>query len=90
MVKQYSKLLAMDGVTVNITKDGLEAFAAEAILRGTGARALRSIFERIMLDVMYEVPSRDDIKGVTINKSVVEDERPPILRKKKKQDRDAA
>ena len=84
MVKQYSKLL------VNITKDGLEAFAAEAILRGTGARALRSIFERIMLDVMYEVPSRDDIKGVTINKSVVEGERPPILRKKKKQDRDAA
>jgi ATP-dependent Clp protease ATP-binding subunit ClpX len=90
MVKQYSKLLAMDGVTVNITKDGLEAFAAEAILRGTGARALRSIFERIMLDVMYEVPSRDDIKGVTINKAVVDGDRPPILRKKKKQDKDAA
>ncbi|MCB1100536.1 MAG: AAA family ATPase, partial [Verrucomicrobiae bacterium] len=90
MVKQYSKLLAMDGVSVNITKDGLEALADEAILRGTGARALRSIFERIMLDVMYEVPSRDDVKGVTINRAVVEGERSPILRKKKKQDKDAA
>ena len=43
-----------------------------------------------MLDVMYEVPSRDDVKGVTINRAVVEGERSPILRKKKKQDKDAA
>ncbi|MGK0187407.1 MAG: ATP-dependent Clp protease ATP-binding subunit ClpX [Verrucomicrobiales bacterium] len=90
MVKQYSKLLAMDGVDINITKDGLEALAAEAISRGTGARALRSIFERIMLDVMYEVPSRDDVKSVTINRAVVEGERSPVMRKKKKQDKDAA
>ena len=90
MVKQYSKLLAMEGVALNITKDGLEALAAEAISRGTGARALRSIFERIMLDVMYEVPSRDDVKSVTVNRAVVEGERSPVLRRKKKQDKDAA
>lgn len=90
MVKQYSKLLAMDGVDVNVTKDGLEALAAEAIERGTGARALRSIFERIMLDVMYDVPSRDDVKSVTINRAVVEGERSAVIRKKKKQDKDAA
>ena len=90
MVKQYSKLLAMDGVALNITKDGLEALAKEAIARGTGARALRSIFERIMLDVMYDVPSRDDVKSITINRAVVEGERSPVIRKKKKQDKDAA
>ena len=90
MVKQYSKLLAMDGVTLNVTKDGLEAFADEALRRGTGARALRSIFERVMLDVMYEVPSRTDVKSVTLNRAVVEGERSPIIRRKRKQDKDAA
>ena len=62
----------------------------EAVRRGTGARALRSIFERIMLDVMYEIPSRDDVKSVTINRAVVEGKKGPTLRKKKKQDKDAA
>jgi ATP-dependent Clp protease ATP-binding subunit ClpX len=90
MVKQYSKLLAMDGVALTVSKDGLEAFAEEAIRRGTGARALRSIFERVMLDVMYEVPSRDDVKSVTINRAVVDGEKAPVLRRKRKQDKDAA
>ena len=83
LIKQYSKLLAMSGVKLKVTKDGLAALAEEALRRGTGARALRAIFEKIMLDVMYEVPGRDDIVSVTINRSVVEGKKPPILRKKR-------
>lgn len=83
LIKQYSKLLAMSGVKLKVTKDGLAALAEEALRRGTGARALRAIFEKIMLDVMYEVPGRDDIVSVTINRSVVEGKKPPILSKKR-------
>ena len=83
LIKQYSKLLAMSGVKLKVTKDGLEALAEEALKRGTGARALRAIFEKIMLDVMFEVPGRDDVESVTINRSVVEGKKPPILRKKR-------
>ena len=72
MVKQYSKLLAMDGVNLDITDDGLEAMAEEAIERGTGARALRSIFEKLMLDVMFDAPSQDGFTRVTLDREVVE------------------
>ena len=89
MVKQYGKLLAMNDVGLNITKDGLQALAEEAVKRGTGARALRSIFERLMLDIMYEIPDRDDVATVTINRAVVEGKRQPAMRKRKK-DKDAA
>ena len=61
MVKQYAKLMSMEDVDLNITKDGLRALAARAVSKGTGARALRSMMEKIMLDVMYDVPSREDI-----------------------------
>ena len=88
MSKQYAKLLGMDGVMLNMTKDGLRALAAEAIRKGTGARALRSMIERIMLDVMFDCPSRDDVSEVTINRAVVEGKKSPILRRK--QEKDAA
>ncbi|MDB6171299.1 MAG: ATP-dependent Clp protease, ATP-binding subunit ClpX [Chthoniobacteraceae bacterium] len=88
MVKQFTKLLSMEGVTLNVTKDGLRALAEQAVTKGTGARALRSMIERIMLDLMYEIPSRDDVADVTINRSVVEGKRPPLIRRK--QDKDAA
>jgi len=88
MVKQFTKLLSMEGVSLNVTKDALRALAAAAVLKGTGARALRSMIERIMLDVMYEIPSRDDIADVTINRAVVEGKKPPVIRKK--QDKEAA
>lgn len=84
LVKQYSKQLALHGVKLKITPDALEAFADEAITRGTGARALRSIFERIMLNVMFEVPSRDDLESVTISREVVEGTKDPVLRKKRR------
>ncbi len=88
MVKQFTKLLAMDGVGLNMTKDALRALAAEALKKGTGARALRAMIERIMLDIMFESPGRDDIAEVTINRAVVEGKRSPLIRKK--QEKDAA
>ena len=88
MVKQYTKLLGMDGVGLNITKDALRALAAEAVKKGTGARALRSLIERIMLEIMFESPGREDIAEITINRAVVEGKRTPLIRKK--QEKDAA
>jgi ATP-dependent Clp protease ATP-binding subunit ClpX len=88
MVKQYTKLLAMEGVNLVVTKDALRALAQQAATKGTGARALRSMFEKIMLDVMYDVPSREDIADVVINRAVVEGKRVPLIRRK--QDKDAA
>ncbi len=88
MIKQYVKLMAMEGVSLSVTKEALRALAAEAVSKGTGARALRSMLERIMLDVMYEVPSREDVADVTINRAVVEGKKAPLIRKK--QDKDAA
>ena len=82
LTKQFSKLLHMDGVELSITRDAMLAMAKEAVSRGTGARGLRSIFERIMLDVMYDVPSRMDVRGVTINEGVVKGERAPLMRKR--------
>jgi ATP-dependent Clp protease ATP-binding subunit ClpX len=86
MIKQYSKLLAMEGVNLNFTKDALQALALEALKKGTGARALRALLEKLMLDLMYDIPSRDDIAEVTINRGVVEGKRDPIIRKKQSKD----
>lgn len=88
MVKQFTKLLAMEGVGLTITKDALRALAQQALKKETGARALRSLLEKLMLDLMYELPSREDIADVTVNRAVVEGKRPPLVRKK--QDKDAA
>ena len=88
MVKQYTKLVAMENVNFKITPDALRALAEQAVEKGTGARALRSMFEKIMLDIMYDIPSREDIADVTINRAVVEGKRAPIIRKR--QDKNAA
>ncbi len=88
MVKQYTKLLSMEGVNLVVTKDATRALAQQAARKGTGARALRSMLEKIMLDVMYDVPSREDIADVVINRAVVEGKRAPLIRRK--QDKDAA
>ena len=73
----------MNGVKLKVTKDGLAALAEEAVRRGTGARALRAIFEKIMLNVMYDVPGQENVESVTINRAVVEGNKPPIMRKKR-------
>jgi ATP-dependent Clp protease ATP-binding subunit ClpX len=83
LVKQYGKQLAMNGVKLRVTRDALRALAEEAVRRGTGARALRSIFEKMMLDVMFDIPSREDIESVTINRQVVTGERQPVIRRKR-------
>lgn len=89
LVKQYGKQLAMNGVKLRITRDALRALAEEAVRRDTGARALRSIFERMMLEIMFDIPSRQDIESVTINRQVVLGERTPSIRRKRVE-RDAA
>ena len=83
LVKQYQKQLALNGVKLKITRDALRAMAEEAVRRGTGARALRSIFEAVILDIMYDIPSRDDIESVSINRGVIEGTKSPAIRKKR-------
>jgi ATP-dependent Clp protease ATP-binding subunit ClpX len=80
MVKQYSKLFAMDGVRLKFTPDAVKAIAVKAIELKTGARALRAIMENLMLEVMYELPQRDDVTEVVIDAGVVAGRRKPTLR----------
>ncbi|MBC7474883.1 MAG: ATP-dependent Clp protease ATP-binding subunit ClpX [Candidatus Sericytochromatia bacterium] len=72
LVKQYHKLLALDGVELKFTDEAIKAIAKEAIKRKTGARALRSIVEETMLDIMYEAPSNNTIKSVEITQDLIE------------------
>jgi len=88
LVKQYAKLMSMEGIDLLFTKDALKALASQSLRKGTGARALRSLIEKIMLDVMYDAPSRNDLAEVTVNRAVVEGKRSPILRRK--QEKEAA
>jgi ATP-dependent Clp protease ATP-binding subunit ClpX len=82
LTRQYSKLLAMEGVELEFSPDALEELAEQAIKKGTGARALRSLLERLMLDVMYDVPSSDDIVHVRITQAVVTGQAKPLIRRK--------
>ncbi|HEY9388581.1 MAG TPA: ATP-dependent Clp protease ATP-binding subunit ClpX [Mycobacteriales bacterium] len=80
LVRQYRRLFELDGVELEFSDDALEAIAEQAILRGTGARGLRAIMEEVLLSVMYEVPSRDDVARVVITReSVLEHVNPTIV-----------
>jgi len=81
MVKQYSKLFAIDGVRLRLTSDAVRAVARKAVELKTGARALRSIMENLMLEVMYTLPQRDDVTEVVIDSAVVAGKRRPTLRR---------
>jgi ATP-dependent Clp protease ATP-binding subunit ClpX len=72
IVKQYQKLLRMDNIELEFTEGAIKALAKEAFRRKTGARALRGIVEELMLEVMYEVPSREDVYQCTITEEMVE------------------
>ena len=72
LVKQYHKLLKMDNVELEFEPEAVRAIAQEAYRRKTGARALRGIVEELMLDVMYEIPSRADLQRCQITKEMVE------------------
>lgn len=80
LVKQYQTLLSYDGVELEFDQDALEAIAAKAIERKTGARGLRSIIEETMMDIMFEVPSQEDVTSVRVTKAAVEGTDKPILK----------
>jgi ATP-dependent Clp protease ATP-binding subunit ClpX len=79
LVKQYQKLLSFDNVKLKFTDKAFDAIAREAIKRKTGARGLRAILEDVMLDIMYEVPSKTNIKECVITEDVVSKREKPIL-----------
>jgi ATP-dependent Clp protease ATP-binding subunit ClpX len=79
LIKQYQKLFEIDNVDLEFTDDAVEAIADQAMLRGTGARGLRAILEEVLLNVMYDVPSREDIAKVVITGEVVSDNVNPTL-----------
>ena len=83
LVKQYAKLLQMNGVKLVVKDEALRAMARLAIERGTGARALRGIFERMMLDIMYKVPSDKTITTVTVTEEVVLGKAAPKITRRK-------
>ncbi len=90
LVKQYHKMFQIDGIELEFTEEAIRAVAQEALKRKTGARGLRAVIEDVMLDVMYDVPSRDDIARCIVTRETVLQKRPPILvpreRKRKKEE----
>ncbi|MGI6225916.1 MAG: ATP-dependent Clp protease ATP-binding subunit ClpX [Peptococcales bacterium] len=96
LAKQYQKLFELDQVNLEMKPDALEAIAEEAMRRNTGARGLRSIVEDIMMEVMYEIPSREDITKVIVTKDVILNKEEPLIvtgenkgKKKKKKEESA-
>jgi ATP-dependent Clp protease ATP-binding subunit ClpX len=79
LTRQYQRLFELDGVELEFEDEALAAIADQGLLRGTGARGLRAILEEVLLNVMYEVPSRDDVATVKITREVVEDNVNPTL-----------
>ncbi len=86
LVKQYYKLFAMDGVRLKFTEDAIRGIAKQALELKTGARALRAIMEKIMLEVMYELPQSEDVTEVTIDAGVVAGRKRPALKRLRKSD----
>ncbi|WP_263119832.1 ATP-dependent Clp protease ATP-binding subunit ClpX [Cellulomonas sp. RIT-PI-Y] len=79
LVKQYQRMFEIDGVELEFTDDAVAAIADQALLRGTGARGLRAIMEEVLQQVMFEVPSRDDVERVVVNREVVLENVNPTL-----------
>jgi len=78
VIKQYQKLLEMDNIALDFDEEALNSIARIAMKRGTGARALKSVVEEVMLDIMFEVPSKKNIDKILITKDVVENNKNPI------------
>ena len=79
MVKQYAKLLAMEGVDLEIRPSALRAIARRALARKTGARGLRSILEQSLIDTMFELPNTSNVDKVVVDESTIEENKPPLL-----------
>ncbi|TVQ81414.1 MAG: ATP-dependent Clp protease ATP-binding subunit ClpX [Bradymonadales bacterium] len=90
IVRQYQKLFGLENVKLKFTEDALRAVAREALRRKSGARGLRAILEDAMIDIMYEIPSRDDVKEVIINEEVITKKERPILLMEKSQESETA
>jgi ATP-dependent Clp protease ATP-binding subunit ClpX len=79
LVKQYEKMLELEGIRLTFDPEGISAVARRALDRGTGARGLRAVLEDVMRDVMYDIPSRDDVREVVVTRESVTDGIPPLL-----------
>jgi ATP-dependent Clp protease ATP-binding subunit ClpX len=79
LLKQYQKFFMFDDVDLHFTDDALEAVAEQALARGTGARGLRAILEEVLLEVMYDLPSRSDVVKCVIDRNVVLERVTPTL-----------
>ena len=79
LIKQYQKIFQMDGVDLVVTKEAVQAIAAEAQTRKTGARALRSIIEEVMINIMYEIPSMSNVRKVIVDPDVITKRQEPTL-----------
>jgi ATP-dependent Clp protease ATP-binding subunit ClpX len=79
LIKQYQKLFEFEDVRLRFSEGSLRAIARQAYRRKSGARGLRSILEHVMLDLMYEIPSRDDVEECIINEEVIEQGKKPLL-----------
>lgn len=90
LLKQYKKLFKIDGVELEIKEDAIRAVAQKALERKTGARGLRSILEGVMTDIMYEIPSRDDVTKCIITKETITEGARPILETGKKEEVEAS
>lgn len=79
MVKQYAKLLSMEGVELEVRASALKAIARKALQRKTGARGLRSILEQSLIDTMFELPNINNVEKVVVDESTIEENKPPLL-----------
>ncbi len=79
LVKQYQKLFEFEGVTLKFTKDALKSVGKDALDRKSGARGLRAILEKVMLDIMYDLPARPDLRECVIGDEVILNDEPPLL-----------
>jgi ATP-dependent Clp protease ATP-binding subunit ClpX len=84
LIKQYQKLFSLENVDLEIEKEALLKIAEKTLIRNTGARGLRAILEEIMMEIMYEIPSRKDIKKVIINEDVIANNAEPVVILKEK------
>jgi ATP-dependent Clp protease ATP-binding subunit ClpX len=79
LVKQYGKLLAMEGVDLEIRPNALKAIAKKALARKTGARGLRSILEQALIDTMFDLPNTTNVEKVVLDEATIDDNKPPLL-----------
>jgi ATP-dependent Clp protease ATP-binding subunit ClpX len=79
LVKQYTKMFELEGIGITFDRDAVRAVARKALTRGTGARGLRAVIEELMLDIMFEIPSRKDVQEVVVTEESVENGVPPLL-----------